>query len=582
VDVTEQELIGLLERAKAVLSEADYLLFEKIVKSITHLSELLQNRELTLHTLRRMLFNGFESEKTAKVMEAAGQAVQPKEGGGERAKQKEERQKEPRRGHGRNGAESYEGAEQVYVPHPTLKHMDPCPRCGKGSALYRQKKPKVLVRVRGQAPIHATVMRFETLRCSICQEVFVAPVPEKIGDEKYDASSMAMVPLLKYGCGFPFYRLAGLQAGMKIPLPYSTQWDIVNEGSKKVEAVYEELIRQAAQGERVHNDDTPMKILALLKRTEEGERGDGMELEGSPEESVRKEAKERTGVFTTGIVSETKEGLRIALFFTGRRHAGENLDEVLKRRAKELGPPQLMCDGLSRNVPETFRVILGNCLAHARRRFVDKVAQFPNECFRVIRVLGRVYGYDEQARRKQMTPQERLSFHQAKSGRLMKALKAWCEGKFERREVEPNSGLGQAMRYLMRHWEKLTLFLREPGAVLDNNICERALKKAILNRKNAYFYKTEKGARVGDIFMTLIHTAELCKANVFEYLTTILSHFAAVALRPGEWLPWNYQETLAKEKAGTVVSSGGAVAPSNPSGASLEAPPTGGRGPPRQ
>jgi transposase len=63
---------------------------------------------------------------------------------------------------------------------------------------------------------------------------------------------------------------------------------------------------------------------------------------------------------------------------------------------------------------------------------------------------------------------------------------------------------------MLKHWEKLTLFLRHPGPPLDNNICERALKKAILHRKNALFYKTVNGAHVGDVFMSLIYTCELC------------------------------------------------------------------------
>ena len=95
----------------------------------------------------------------------------------------------------------------------------------------------------------------------------------------------------------------------------------------------------------------------------------------------------------------------------------------------------------------------------------------------------------------------------------MEELERWMKQKVEEREVEPNSGLGEAIAYMRKHWEPLTLFLREPGAPLDNNVCERALKKVILHRKNALFYQTDNGARVGDLFMSLIHTAELCDAN---------------------------------------------------------------------
>jgi len=117
---------------------------------------------------------------------------------------------------------------------------------------------------------------------------------------------------------------------------------------------------------------------------------------------------------------------------------------------------------------------------------------------------------------------------------------------FAERKVEPNSGLGKAIQYLLNHWRKLTLFLREPGAPLDNNVCERALKKAILHRKNALFYRTLNGARVGDLFMSLIHTAELCGANPFDYLTELLRHPRELAQSPASWMPWNYRENLAQ------------------------------------
>jgi hypothetical protein len=94
---------------------------------------------------------------------------------------------------------------------------------------------------------------------------------------------------------------------------------------------------------------------------------------------------------------------------------------------------------------------------------------------------------------------------------------------------------------MLRHWEKLTLFLRQAGAPLDNNVCERALKKAILHRKNALFYKTQNGARVGDLFMSLIYTCQLNEANPFDYLTQLQRHADAVAASPELWMPWNYR-----------------------------------------
>jgi hypothetical protein len=365
-----------------------------------------------------------------------------------------------------------------------------------------------------------------------------------VGEKKYDESAAAMIGLLKYGSGVPFYRLAGLEKNLGIPLPVSTQWEIVEEVAEVIRPAFEELIRQAAQGEVFHNDDTSMKILSLAR-----ERAPAT---GSPQESSR----ERTGLFTSGIVS-TRQGQRMALFFTGRRHAGENFAQVLAQRAAGLPPPIQMCDGLSRNVPklpEKLKVIVGNCNAHSRRRFVDVVSNFPEECRYVLESLAEVYGYDAQAQERGLSPEERLRFHQEHSGPVLERLHAWLRVQFAEKRVEPNSGLGSAITYCLKHWERLTLFLRQAGAPLDNNIVERALKKALLHRKNSLFYKTENGAKVGDLFMSLIHTCELNNANAFDYLIQLQKHATELARNPAAWMPWNYRASQARADAAPTES----------------------------
>jgi hypothetical protein len=289
-----------------------------------------------------------------------------------------------------------------------------------------------------------------------------------------------------------------------------------------------ELIRQAAQGSVMHNDDTSMRILQMARGRDDG----------------------RTGTFTSGIVSICG-GWKIALYFSGWKHAGENLADVLKQRAPGLAPPIQMCDALSRNTPKLtgIETLLAYCLAHGRRQFTEVVESFPDECQYVLEALGAVYGFDAEAKDRSLTPEERLKFHQAHSAPVMEDLRQWMEARFAEHKTEPNSGLGKAISYLLRHWTKLTLFLRQQGAPLDNNIVERALKKAILHRKNALFYKTMNGARVGDLFMTLIHTCEVNKVNPFDYLTELLRHPAELTVRPAEWMPWNYLRNAAAAAA---------------------------------
>jgi len=392
----------------------------------------------------------------------------------------------------------------------------------------------VLVRIVGQAPLAATVYQLEKLRCNLCGEVFTADPPPGVGPEKHDATSTSMVALLKYGAGVPFHRLERLQADVQIPLPASTQWEMVAETAAVLQPVLHALIREAAQGDVIHNDDTTMTVLALAP---------GARAPDGPGAADAAPA-DRTGVFTSGLVA-TRDGRRVALFFTGHRHAGENLARVLAERAGDLGPPIQMCDALSRNLPKPFAVVLGHCLAHARRKIVEVTPSFPAECRHILETLREVYRCDEEARTAGLSPADRLAAHQARSGPVLADLHAWLTDQIDAHRIEPNSGLGQAIAYLLKHWIPLTLFLRVPGAPLDNNICERGLKKAILHRKNALFYRTPAGAQVGDLFMSLIHTCELAGANPFDYLTTLQRHRDAVAATPAAWLPWNYRETLA-------------------------------------
>jgi hypothetical protein len=408
--------------------------------------------------------------------------------------------------------------------------------------VYASCEPGLIVRLTGQAPIGGAVYELEKLRCSLCGEVFSAEAPEGVGQEKYDAESAAMIGLLKYGAGLPFHRLERLQENLEIPLPAATQWEIVAQTVGALAPALSQMIRLAAQGDILHNDDTTMKVFSLgTAATEPASVASAAQTaEGRTDPG---EASGRTGVFTSGIVSKAAN-YQVALFFTGHKHAGENLLDLLRQRSSELGPPIQMCDVLSRNMPEALRTIIANCLAHARRRFVDVAGSFPDECLHVIGILKVVYGNDAIARARGMSPDERLLFHQAQSGPVMAELEAWMETQIEQKKVEPNSGLGEAIAYMRKHWNELTLFLRVPGAPLDNHVCERALKKAILHRKNSYFYKTENGVRVGDLFMSLIHTCELNGVNPFHDLTELEKHASELAAAPADWMPWNYLATL--------------------------------------
>jgi len=515
IDLNPEDVKALLERAeKGVLAEGDYAIIKAMVETISLLSQSIDDKATAIKRLLRMLF-GASTEKMKDLLKDATGTKKDDDSGVAPAVEAE-----AKKGHGRNGSESYTGAPRIKIPHPTMKAGDPCPECPKGK-VYPYNPPGVIVRFSGVAPLSAMVYELEKLRCNLCGVVFTASPPGNTCAEKYDESAAAMIAVLKYGSGFPFHRIEKLQQSLGIPLPASTQWDILENCSKGPYCVWLELTRNAAQGDIFYNDDTMMKILDLVK-------------EKNPA---------RKGVYTTGILSVTGER-KIALFFTGRKHAGENLLELLKKRHVYLGPPIQMCDALSRNIPAGFETILANCLVHGRRNFVEVINHFPDETRYVITEIAIVYGNDEDTRNRNLSPEERLAFHQEKSAPVMERLKEWLIAQFERKKTEPNSSLGKAVSYMLKHWDALTLFLRVPGAPLDNNICERALKKVILHRKNSLFYKTEFGALIGDMFMSLIHTCNLGDINPFEYLKALQKHVQAVLAAPGNWMPWNYQDYL--------------------------------------
>lgn len=612
IEFDMDKLEDVLRRAERKLDEEDFAMVKALADAYAYLTEMVGDKNTTITRLRKLLF-GAKTEKTAKVLPAqppegapstpaAGATVPPGASdeatalgtvsadgeappdldpqGENRSSRKVDEEtasgagaqgqgnsdapvaagaSAEASGHGRNGAAAYTGATRIEVPHSSLQPGDPCPSCEEGT-VYDTKRPRVLVRLMGRAPVEATIFSLQKLRCHLCDALFLAERPEGVGEEKYDATAGSMIALLRYGMGMPMNRLETLQESLGVPLPDSTQGEIAAEQAERAEPVFEELVRQAAQGDVVYHDDTTVKILALMDRTASAEEQAGELLERSGEivaaadGAPEKTQTERVGLFTTGIVVETCGGEKIALFLSGHQHAGENLKDVLARRAAELPPPIQMCDALSRNMPKGLKTILSNCLAHGRRKFVDVAERFPEECRHVLESLAVVYHNDELAKERNLSPAERLLWHQAQSGPVMEALHGWLGRQFEERRVEPNSALGGSITYMLRHWEALTLFLRVAGAPLDNNVCERALKMAIRHRKNSLFYKTPRGARVGDVFMSLIHTCRLRGANPFDYLTELERHAEEAAVTPGDWMPWNYRRTLAAAAAATSAA----------------------------
>jgi len=465
VELTMNELQSLLDRAKELgLPAKEYQNLEALVRSYQFLVQEIGDRDATIERLRQLVF-GAKTESKANVKKRAGKAPPPTEG--EAEDEKEPRAK--RRGHGRIPAAAYTGTERVAVPLVGLEPGSVCPDCEKGKVYALS--PRLIVRIQGTAPFRGTTYEQAGCRCQLCGKVFRAKMPEEVGEKKYDETVASMAAVLRYGHGLPMNRIEELQRSFGVPLPASTQWELMRDASVLMEDAFQELIRQAAQGEILFNDDTVMRILDYVNE-ENRRRGQG------------KAPRERTGTFTSGIVSKLSDGRKIVLYFTGHRHAGENLATVLAEREAARGPPIQMCDALSRNRPQEIQTILSNCLAHARRQFVDLVGSFPDEVDHVIEELARVYEVDARAKKLDLDADARLRLHQEESGPVMEDLEKWLEALLAEKRVEPNSSLGKAIAYMQKHWKALTLFLRVPGAPLDNSLTERMLKRSIIHRQD--------------------------------------------------------------------------------------------------
>jgi transposase len=363
------------------------------------------------------------------------------------------------KGHGRLPTSAYEPAETIFVPHPDLQRGTRCPGCAHGK-LHAQAEPSRVARIFGQAPLVAVVWHCERLRCGGCGQMFVAPEPEEARGPKYSESAVSMMAILHYGTGLPLHRLARLQQNLRLPMPASTQWQVLQERLCAVLPAYGGLVGVAADADLFHTDDTHMGILELM-----GKRRAQLEAEGLLP------APERTGLYTTGLVAQAKQG-PIALFMTGRKHAGENLRDLLDERDGRLPAPVLMSDGLDRNAPKGHDVVEAKCLQHARTHVVEQKDNFPAQCGHVLGELKKVFKNEQHCKKTGLEGEERRRYHEETSGPIMKKLKEWMEAELEEKRVEPNSGLGQALNYMLKRWEKLTAFLRVLDAPLENNRCE--------------------------------------------------------------------------------------------------------------
>lgn len=538
LDFTPEEIDDLINRLNnKCLLEGDYSLLTDILRAMIWLSFSLQEKELSIKRLRKIF--GIKTESAKKLLELAhGKALVqdnsvdvPKENDLESGKtypdkdpSTKKKEQKKAKNHGHRPSTDYSEAKVINIAHHALKKGDICRDCLKGKVFELQ--PGTVIYIKGQPWLQVEIYRPARFRCALCGKTFTAALPtEIVTGSRSDSSAKAIVSLLKYRGGVPFYRQGQMQEILGAPISASEIWSMTEDVADAVQPIYAAICMEAANAELVHNDDTAAKILSREK-----------ELNTSEDKS------KRTGTFTSCIIAVMKNPeVKVGLFFTGWKHAGENLDELLKNRSK--GLPSLIqeCDALSRNIPENHETQLANCLAHLRRKFYELVDVWPREVAKIVGEFSSVFANEHMAPK---NPQERFKWHQEKSGPVMQRMKNYCDDLIKQKKVEPNSSMGKVIAYLNNHWEAFTLFLRVPGIPLTNNECERLIKRAVLNRKNAYFFKNETGAKIADILMSVMETCVLNNMNPYNFLVAIQKHREDVFKNPQLWLPWIYEARL--------------------------------------
>ena len=523
VKLTEAEIIEKFkELSDSNLTQDAQDFFAGLLKVNKWLIEQLEQGKITIKKLRKIF--GVTTEKNKKSKDRK-----------DKANGKNTESNKPKPGHGRNHSDEYSGAEEIEVDHDSLKPGDDCPVEDCNGKLYNAE-PGVVINITGSPIAAAKKYIIEKLRCALCGELFVAEAPEGMDPKKkYDESFAAMLMINKYFAAVPFYRQEQLQLMLGVPLPASTQWEILKSYEPVLECVYEALVKDAANGKGFYIDDTFARILEHInQRTEDG--------------------KKSYKCFTTGIIS-VNDNHRSVIFVTNKETAGKTFAPVWQHRDESLDQPFIMADALTANIPPDIKdnlYIMCYCLVHARRNFYDLGDGYDDLADVALDLIGKIY--DNEAATKKLNPEDRLKYHQTHSQPVMEELKIHLL-KYQE-EFEPNSAAGKSINYMLKRWTELTQFLRYAGVPIDNNEDERALKLVIRNRNNSLFYKTYSSALLSGYMQSLIYSAAQNNINPFNYLKAILVHKKEAQENPTQWLPWNYHKSLQVLEEGSACHEG--------------------------
>src|SRR5215468_7348560 len=346
--INPSEVDTLIEKIwQNKLDEQDKRMIDRLLRTLLYVVSMLQEKKVTLLRLKEMVFG----KKSEKMKREKGEKGEPKDGPGSGVHEggkgdgsqtpKNEKLEgvegdNPRRkpGHGRHRASDYPGAKKVHCRHRQLVSGSPCPKQNCRGKVYREK-PHQFTQFTGQPAIQATQYEQEVVRCRECGAVYEAELPAGVSPKKWDETADATIAIERHAKYTPSYRTARTQEMCGVALPESVQSERCREVADALEPIYERMKKEAAQGKVFQIDDTPVRILELVKenREKKQEKEDAeKKVKERKEKRKKKKKEERVGIQTSGVVVELHSGAKVALYFNGRQHAGENVEELYRLR----------------------------------------------------------------------------------------------------------------------------------------------------------------------------------------------------------------------------------------------------------
>lgn len=545
IDINLSELRALRNRIDGHhLESDDWPIIDALVSKLIVRAESQQARMAAKVAAQRAA----DSSKEAASSQGAssdGASLDPASSGPTTGDSASQAKPDEKKGHGRNGVAAFTNA--THVNHALGPDVlgSLCEKCGpvRGGGRMSSYREKITIRIVGQPLFGAEIYHFEQARCKMCGNLIAADgsaeILEGIGSSyiTYHWSACAMLLVMHYFAGAPFKRLETLHNGWGVPMPDANQWKMANDSTDLLIPLLRALeqygIRNAVS---LRIDDTGSEVISLRKQ---------IRAEIAALEKIGESTNDvRTAINATGVYLETSDGAVITLFYTGRHHAGEIIDQLLKHRKSTEPKLAKVTDGASKNFDHQHadKLVEASCNAHAFLKFRAIKDKYPKEYATAGEVYKQVFDNDDEAKARGLTPIERMLYHREHSKPLMKQLKAMCDEKIESRLIEPNSLLWEPLTFIVNQWPRLTLFYQEPNVVLDTNVLEQALIIPVRYLAGSFNYKNTNGSDVGDLCMSLIATARANRVEPVAYLTHCLAHHEDLARRPEHYLPWVYRE----------------------------------------